>query len=165
VQQLETISKIAPVTSLQPPYSMLRRESENSFSYCEEKHIGIIAYSPLQKGLLTGKFTAEYLKNLDEADHRKRTDSFFKEPLFSLVLEYVDKLKKIANVYRIPLLQLAILWVLRKQQVTAAIMGLRNRKQVDDILSLPQSRQFDSIWDEVDSILNDYYNKVNNIRR
>lgn len=165
MQQLETISKIAPVTSLQPPYSMLRRESENSFSYCEEKHIGIIAYSPLQKGLLTGKFTAEYLKNLDEADHRKRTDSFFKEPLFSLVLEYVDKLKKIANVYRIPLLQLAILWVLRKQQVTAAIMGLRNRKQVDDILSLPQSRQFDSIWDEVDSILNDYYNKVNNIRR
>src|SRR4029079_12399329 len=73
VAQMERISKVAPIASLQPPYSMLRREIEDAqLPFCAKHNIGVVAYSPMQKGLLTGKFSCERADTLDGSDHRSR---------------------------------------------------------------------------------------------
>jgi aryl-alcohol dehydrogenase-like predicted oxidoreductase len=89
VEQLKRITKIHPPASLQPPYSMLHREVEDELlSYCGTNNIGVIVYSPMQRGLLTGKFDAERVANLPEGDHRKASPDF-QEPQFEATLELV----------------------------------------------------------------------------
>jgi aryl-alcohol dehydrogenase-like predicted oxidoreductase len=129
VANLERIGKIHPVASIQPPYSMIRRDVENELlGYCSRNNIGVIVYSPMQKGLLTGKFNKQRLANLPEGDHRKN-DPNFKQPAFDATLETVEKLKSIAKRDNITLPQLAIAWVLRRPEVTAAIVGARKPEQ------------------------------------
>lgn len=131
-EQLEIIGKIHPVASIQPPYSMLRRDvEENLLNYCGEKNIGVIVYSPMQKGLLTGKFDKKRVANLPEGDHRKN-DRQFQEPYFSTTLDLVEKLRPIAQRNKITLAQLAIAWVLRRKEVTAAIVGARRPEQTTE---------------------------------
>jgi len=132
VQQLKRIQPIHPVASLQPPYSMIVRGIEDAIlPFCGENNIGVVAYSPMYKGLLTGKFTRERAENLPETDHRTR-DPHFKEPELTLNLDLVEGLKKIANANGKTVLQLAIAWVLRRPEVTSAIVGARKPEQLDD---------------------------------
>jgi aryl-alcohol dehydrogenase-like predicted oxidoreductase len=130
IEQIKRVQKIHPVASLQPPYSMLRREAEGELlDYCARNDIGVVAYSPMQRGLLTGKFDAKRLANLPLDDHRRRS-SDFQEPQFSATLELVEGLKKIAKRNGRTCAQLAISWVLRRPEVTAAIVGARRPAQI-----------------------------------
>jgi aryl-alcohol dehydrogenase-like predicted oxidoreductase len=132
VEQIERARSIHPVTSLQPPYSMLVRDIETDLlPYCEENGIGVIVYSPLQAGLLTGKFTRERLAQLPPDDWRTR-NRHFQEPAFSRNLAFVEALRPIAERNSRTLAQLAIAWVLRKQAVTAAIVGARRPDQIEE---------------------------------
>jgi len=131
VEHMKRCQAIHPIASLQPPYSMLTRGIEkDSLKYCEENNIGVLAYSPLQKGLLTGKMTLEYIEAMADDDHRKTKDPMFQEPALSEILEHVDKLRAIAGRNNITLTQLAIAWVLRRPELTAAIVGCRSPEQV-----------------------------------
>ena len=132
VEQLERVAKIYPVASLQPPYSMLRRDIEDDLiPYCGRNNIGIVAYSPMQKGLLTGKFSAEHMKTLAADDHR-RNDPNFNGELLEKNLAIVKAIKPIAERNGKTVAQLAIAWVLRKEEVTAAIVGARKQKQIEE---------------------------------
>jgi aryl-alcohol dehydrogenase-like predicted oxidoreductase len=130
VEQIERVQKIHPVASLQPPYSMLHREVEDELlDYCARNDMGVVAYSPMQRGLLTGKFSAERLEALPLDDHRRRSPDF-QEPQFSATLELVEGLRKIAQRNRRTCAQLALSWVLRRSEVTAAIAGARRPDQI-----------------------------------
>ncbi|MHC4169051.1 MAG: aldo/keto reductase [Planctomycetota bacterium] len=130
VDQIRRAQKTHPVASLQPPYSMLHREVEDELlGYCAANDIGVVAYSPMQRGLLTGKFSAERLASLAPDDHRKRHRDF-QEPQFSATLELVECLKPIAERNGRTCAQLAISWVCRRPEVTAAIAGARRPEQI-----------------------------------
>ncbi|MFH1371114.1 MAG: aldo/keto reductase [Planctomycetota bacterium] len=129
-EQLDRICKIAPVTSLQPPYSMIRRNTEKELlPYCAKNNIGVVAYSPMQRGLLTGKFSKKYLTTLAPDDHRLKS-SDYQEPEFSATLALVDKLRPLAERNKRTLAQLAIAFCLRRPEVTAAIVGARKPSQI-----------------------------------
>jgi aryl-alcohol dehydrogenase-like predicted oxidoreductase len=130
VEQIERIHKIHPVASLQPPYSMLHRQVEDELlACCAQNDIGVVAYSPMQRGLLTGKFSPERLASLPLDDHR-RANADFHEPRFTATLELVEQLKPIAERNGKTLAQLSISWVLRRPEVTAAIVGARKPEQI-----------------------------------
>ena len=132
IEQIKRIQKIHPVASLQPPYSMLHREVEDHLlDYCAQNNIGIIVYSPMQRGLLTGKFNAERITNLPIGDHRKINPDF-QQPQFGATLDLVEQLKKIAERSSRTCAQLAISWVLRRNEVTAAIVGARRPDQITE---------------------------------
>ena len=149
VGQIKRIRKIAPVASLQPPYSMLHREVEDELlSYCAENKIGVVAYSPMQRGLLTGKFSKERFDALALDDHR-RTSPDFLEPQFSATLEFVDELRPIAERNGRTLAQLAVSWVLRRPEVTAAIVGARRPEQITETYS---ASDWDLSREDIDKI-------------
>jgi aryl-alcohol dehydrogenase-like predicted oxidoreductase len=130
IEQIERTRKIHPVASLQPPYSMLHRQVEDELlACCAQNDIGVIAYSPMQRGLLTGKFSPERLASLPLDDHR-RANADFHEPRFTATLELVEQLKPIAERNGKTLAQLSISWVLRRPEVTAAIVGARKPEQI-----------------------------------
>jgi len=143
VSQMQRSQPIHPIASLQPPYSMVKRDVEESIlPYCGRNSIGVIVYSPMQKGLLTGKITRERVANFPADDHR-RGDPDFNEPLLNLNLELVDKLTAIAKKHNKTVAQLSIAWVLRRPEVTAAIVGARRPEQVTETVlagdwTLPQ---------------------------
>jgi len=135
LQQLKRVQPIHPVSSLQPPYSMLERSIEKKvLEYCSRNDIGIIVYSPMQKGLLTGKFNRERVQNLPEDDHRRR-DPRFQEPELSANLKLVEGLRSIAEKSGRTVGQLAIAWVLRRPEITAAIVGARRPSQIEETVA------------------------------
>ena len=130
VEQIKRVRKTYKVASLQPPYSMLHREVEDEvLDYCARNNIGVVAYSPMQRGLLTGKFSQERLAGLPLDDHRRRNPDFH-DPQFTATLQLVDQLRPIAERNGKTLAQLAISWVLRRPEVTAAIVGARRPEQI-----------------------------------
>lgn len=130
MEQLKRIQPIHPVTSLQPPYSMLRREVEEEIlPYCRENQIGIVAYSPMQAGLLTGRFSKERVQNLPANDWRK-ANPFFTSPQLEANLSIIEQLRPVAAQMEITLPQLALAWVLRRSEMTAAIAGARRPEQI-----------------------------------
>lgn len=132
LEQLKRIQPIHPVASLQPPYSMLERGVEEELlDYCSANDIGVITYSPMQKGLLTGKVTKKWIQNLPQDDHR-RGEPHFQEPELSANLELVEGLRSIAKKSSMTVAQLAIAWVLRRPEVTAAIVGARRPSQIEE---------------------------------
>lgn len=132
VEQLERIHRIHPVASMQPPYSMLHREAEGGLlEYCAKNDIGVIVYSPMQRGLLTGKFSRRHLATLAEDDHRRKNPDF-QEPRLGATLELVEKLRPLAERNERTLAQLVIAWVLRRPEVTAAIVGARRPEQIKE---------------------------------
>lgn len=132
VAQLQRIAGIHPVASLQPPYSMLHRDIENQIlPYCGENKIGVVVYSPMQKGLLTGKFSKAHMQSLAPDDHR-HIDPDFQGEKFERNLKIVEALRPIAERNGKTLAQLAIAWVLRRDEVTAAIVGARRQKQIEE---------------------------------
>jgi aryl-alcohol dehydrogenase-like predicted oxidoreductase len=133
--QLQRVHAVHPVVSLQPPYSMLAREVEAELlPYCAEQGIGVIAYSPMQKGLLTGKVTPDWVASLPPDDHR-RNDPKFQEPQLSAHLELVESLREIAADCGKTVAQLAIAWVLRRPELTAAIVGARRPEQIEQTIA------------------------------
>lgn len=153
VEQLKRIQPIHPIASLQPPYSMLVRGVEAELlDFCAANHIGVVVYSPMQKGLLTGKFQ-ERARNLAEDDHR-RQDSDFQEPRLTAHLQLVENLRPIAAKNGKSVAHLAIAWVLRRQ-VTSAIVGARHPSQVEEtvagadwVLSAEEIRAIDALLDK-----------------
>jgi aryl-alcohol dehydrogenase-like predicted oxidoreductase len=133
-QHLERVRRIHPVASLQPPYSMLKRDAEAELlGWCASHHVGVICYSPMQNGLLTGRFTRERIASLPADDWRKGSSSF-KEPALTANLQLVEGLSALAARSGHNAGQLAIAWVLRRREVTAAIVGIRKPAQVDELL-------------------------------
>ncbi len=134
VSQMERIREIAPVETLQPPYNMLNRNIEEEIlPYCAERDIGVIVYSPMRSGLLTGKMTRERVQNLPSDDWR-RNSSDFREPRLSRNLELVDLLEEIGAEHGRSPGEVSIAWTLRHPAVTAAIVGGRRPDQVDGII-------------------------------
>jgi len=131
VAQMERAAKIAPITSLQPPYSMLKRDIEQEIlPYCEQHNIGVINYSPMVSGLLTGAMTYERIAKLPEDDWR-RNNARFREPQLSRNLRLADLLREIGTPHGRSPGEVAIAWTLRHPGVTAAIVGARSASQVD----------------------------------
>ncbi|MFZ2322592.1 MAG: aldo/keto reductase [Ignavibacteriaceae bacterium] len=135
VEQLNLAKKIAPTTSLQPPYSLINREVEKEiFPYCLSENIGVIVYSPMGSGLLTGKMTRERILNLPADDWRKKSPDF-NEAKLSKNLLLVEKLKEIGKRYNRTPGEVAIAWTLNHPAVTGAIVGARSAEQVDGVFS------------------------------
>jgi aryl-alcohol dehydrogenase-like predicted oxidoreductase len=144
VAQMKRAQAIAPITSLQPPYSLLRRDIESEIlPFCLEKNIGVINYSPMVSGLLTGKMTAERVKNLPEDDWRKRSSNF-QSPKLERNLELVDLLRAIGQEHGVEPGVVAVAWTLRHPAITAAIVGARRPDQVDGILPAATFRLTDA---------------------
>ncbi len=153
VEQLRRVSTIAKPDSSQPPYSMLTRGIEKSqLPYCRENNLGILAYSPMQKGLLTGKFTKEHLQTLAADDHRL-TDRNFIGAKFERNLAIVDALRPIAERHGKAPAQLAIAWVLRKEEITAAIVGARKESQIKETVLAGDWVLSENDIDEIEMIL------------
>ena len=153
LDQLKRIQNIHPVTSLQPPYSMLRREVENEIlPYCRENNIGVIAYSPMQAGLLTGKFDRQRAAELPNSDWRSR-NPYFTEPQLSINLDTVDKLRKITSKIGITLAQLSLAWVLRRTEMTSAIVGARHPKQIEETAAASDIQLSQEHIDQIEMIL------------
>ena len=132
VEQLKRIQPIHPVASLQPPYNMLERDIEEELlPYCAEHDIGVIAYSPMQSGMLTGKYDRESVEAMPEEDWRKDS-KHFTEPELSANLRLIEGLRPIAERNDKTLPQLAIAWVLERPEVTAAIVGARKPEQIEE---------------------------------
>jgi aryl-alcohol dehydrogenase-like predicted oxidoreductase len=149
--QLKRARAIAPLTSLQPPYSLIRREVEaDVLPYCAEQNIGVIAYSPMGSGMLTGTMTRERVENLPADDWRRRGPQF-QEPLLTRNLKLAEKLKEIAARHGRSAGQAAIAWALRNSVVTGAIVGVRNAEQVEGIIG---AMEFRLSGDEVNEIEN-----------
>src|SRR6202042_2065771 len=123
--QMRRALSVAPITSLQPPYSLLAREAESSIlPFALERRIGVIVYSPMASGLLTGAMTRERIARLPEDDWRKH-DADFIEPTLTAHLELVDRLRAIGDRRGCAPGAVAIAWALRHSGVTGAIVGAR----------------------------------------
>jgi aryl-alcohol dehydrogenase-like predicted oxidoreductase len=131
VAELDRARKIAPITSLQPPYNPIRRDIEHDvLPYCAEHGIGVIVYSPMASGLLTGAMTKERAARLPANDWRSRSDAF-KEPALSRNLALVERLRSVGERHGRSPGEVAIAWTLRNPVVTGAIVGARDPQQVD----------------------------------
>jgi len=134
VEQMQRAQAIAPITSLQPPYSLIRREIERDIlPFCKRENIGVIVYSPMFSGLLTGAMTRERAEHLPDNDWRKR-DPEFNDPKLSKNLALVESLRMIGGWHGRSPGEVAIAWTLRHPAVTGAIVGVRSAKQVEGIL-------------------------------
>ncbi|MEC9092576.1 MAG: aldo/keto reductase, partial [Planctomycetota bacterium] len=131
VPQMSRLNEIHPVASLQPPYNLLNRNIEEEIlPYCGEQQVGVICYSPMGKGLLTGGFSQERAEALDETDHRSR-DPKFSFPQLQINLDFVEQIRPIADDNNRPLAQLSIAWTLRRSELTSAIVGVRKPSQIE----------------------------------
>jgi len=134
VEQLQRVQKIAPVTSNQPPYSLIKRDVENAIlPYCLQQNIGVINYSPMGAGLLTGAMTLERARSLPANDWRSR-NADFTEPRLLRHLQLVEILQAIANRNGRTAGEVAIAWTLNNPAVTGAIVGARSARQIDGII-------------------------------
>ena len=134
VSQMRRAQAIAPVTSNQPPYSMIRRAIEAEIlPFCFEQGIGVISYAPMASGLLTGGMTRERAAALPTDDFRSRNPEF-REPRLSKNIELVERLKKVGARHGRGPGEVAIAWVLKNPAITGAIVGARNAKQVDGVM-------------------------------
>lgn len=132
IEQMKMLKPIQPIAFLEPPYSMLERNvEERLLKYCRKNNMGVVVYSPLQQGLLTGA-----LKSIDDLapDDIRRSNPHFNEPEFSANLKLARELAPIGKMYGRSLAQLAIAWVLRRPEVTSAITGPRVPSEIEDTI-------------------------------
>jgi aryl-alcohol dehydrogenase-like predicted oxidoreductase len=150
---MERALKIAPITSLQPPYSMINRSAEPEIlPFCLEHGIGVINYSPMQSGLLTGAMSAERVARMPDDDFRKKAKNF-QEPLLSRNLELAELLREIGKPHGVEPGVVAIAWTLHNPAVTAAIVGGRSPKQVEGVLPAATFRLSDEEYDRIGEFL------------
>jgi aryl-alcohol dehydrogenase-like predicted oxidoreductase len=150
VQQLRRAQAIAPVTSLQPPYSLVHREIEDEIlPYCRREGIGVIVYSPMASGLLTGAMTRERAAKLPKDDWRKGHPDFT-EPNLSRNLALVERLREIGKRHNCSPGEVAIAWTLHHPAVTGAIVGARNAKQAEGVMRAGDLRLSDEEVNEIE---------------
>ncbi len=130
VEQLEAAEKLGHVDSLQPPFSAIRRENAPELAWCAAHQTGVIVYSPMQSGLLTGTFTRERAKALPKDDWRSRNAEYSGEAL-ERNLKLADALRPVAEKHKTSVATTAIAWTLAWPGVTGAIVGARSPAQVD----------------------------------
>jgi aryl-alcohol dehydrogenase-like predicted oxidoreductase len=148
-EQMKRAAAIAPITSLQPPYSIVSPEIEESqLPYCREHGIGVIVYSPMKSGLLTGKMTRERIASLPDDDFRKRTPNF-NEPLLTRNLGLVELLREIGSAHGRSPGEVAIAWTLRHPAVTAAIVGVRSPEQAEGVVGAADLRLSDGEAEQI----------------
>lgn len=153
VEQMRRVQKIAPITSLQPPYSLIKRDVEKDIlDFCLQNNIGVIVYSPMQSGLLTGRMTPERIAKLPDDDWR-RNDQEFKQPRLSRNLQLVELLTNLGEPHSVSPGVVAIAWTLRHPAVTAAIVGGRRPSQVNEIIDAAEFRLSESELAEIDTFL------------
>jgi aryl-alcohol dehydrogenase-like predicted oxidoreductase len=134
VEELRRCGEIAPVTSLQPPYSLVKRDAEQELlPFCREAEMGVIVYSPMASGLLTGKMTAERIAALPKDDWRKKNPEF-QEPKLAKNLALVERLKQVGEKHQCSAGEVALAWTLLNEAVTGAIVGGRNSTQVTETI-------------------------------
>jgi aryl-alcohol dehydrogenase-like predicted oxidoreductase len=134
VPQIQRAEKIATVTSLQPPYSLIRRQVDKEIlPYCKQQGIGVISYAPMASGLLTGAMTRERAASLPPDDFRSKNPEF-REPRLSKNIELVERLRKVGARHGRNPGEVAIAWVLSNPAVTGAIVGARNAKQAEGVM-------------------------------
>jgi aryl-alcohol dehydrogenase-like predicted oxidoreductase len=154
VAQLERAAALAPVASLQPPYSMLRRGIEQEIlPYCGRQNIGVIAYSPMASGLLSGAMTRERIAAMPQDDWRKTQNQEFQEPRLTRNLRLVERLRGIGSRHGRSPGEVAIAWTLRHPAVTAAIVGARSAVQVDGFIGAAEFRLSPGELEEIDQAL------------
>jgi aryl-alcohol dehydrogenase-like predicted oxidoreductase len=140
VAQMERALKIAPITSLQPPYSMINRTIEQEIlPFCEKHGIGVINYSPMQSGLLTGSMTKQRVAAFPKDDFRRNAKSFL-EPQLDRNLKVAAMLGEIGAKHGVSAGVVAIAWTLSQPAITAAIVGGRSAKQVDGVFPAAEFR-------------------------
>jgi aryl-alcohol dehydrogenase-like predicted oxidoreductase len=153
--QMERAQGIAPVETLQPPYNMINRDIEEEIlPYCREHDIGVIVYSPMRSGLLTGKMSRERVENLPSDDWRRK-NSDFREPRLSRNLELVGLLEEIGSEHGRSPAEVAIAWTLRHPAVTAAIVGGRRPDQVDGIIGAAEFSLSEDELERIESFLDE----------
>ena len=153
IEQMQRAQKIAPITSLQPPYSLIDSAIEHDIlPYCQEQHIGVIVYSPMMSGLLTGKMTPERVASFPADDWRKR-DAEFQEPRLSRNLRLASLLQDIGYPYGRSTGEVAIAWTLRHPAVTGAIVGARRPKQIADLIGAAEFRLSESELAQIEKFL------------
>ncbi len=153
VAQMKRSEKIAPISSLQPPYSLIRPEvQEEILPYCQQKNIGVIVYSPMYSGLLSGKMTADRIQNMPPDDWRQR-DAEFQMPKLKRNLRLVSLLAQIGQRHNVEPGVVAIAWTLRLPSVTGAIVGARRPSQVDGVLPAATFRLSSSELEEIDGFI------------
>lgn len=134
VEELQKLHSIARITSLQPPYSLIRREVETAqLPWCRRENVGVIVYSPMASGLLTGAMTRERIASLPPTDWRSRNEQF-REPKLSGNLRLVERLRIVGARHGRSPGEVAIAWTLHHPAVTGAIVGTRRPHQVDGII-------------------------------
>jgi aryl-alcohol dehydrogenase-like predicted oxidoreductase len=154
VARLERAAALAPVASLQPPYSMLRRGIEKEIlPYCGRHNVGVIAYSPMASGLLSGAMTRERIATMPQEDWRKTQNREFQEPRLTRNLRLVERLRDIGDRHGRSPGEVAIAWTLRHPNVTAAIVGARSAAQVDGFIGAADFRLGPGELEEIDQAL------------
>jgi aryl-alcohol dehydrogenase-like predicted oxidoreductase len=150
VDEMRRAQMIAPITSLQPPYSLVRREVEQEIlPYCQSYGLGAIVYSPMASGLLTGAMTRDRAAMLSNSDWRSR-DIEFKEPALSKNLALVERLRDVGERYGRPPGQVAIAWTLHNPAVTGAIVGARSASQIEGTVGAADLRLTDEEIAEIE---------------
>ncbi len=153
IGQIRRVQAIDPIASLQPPYSMVdRRVEAELLAFCAANHIGVVAYSPMASGLLTGKFTRERIAALPADDWRHRNDHFC-DPELSPNLALIEALRPIAARHGRSVGQLAIAWVLRRPELTSAIVGALRPAQADEIAPASEWTLSEAEIAEIDVLL------------
>jgi aryl-alcohol dehydrogenase-like predicted oxidoreductase len=150
VEQLRQIQQIAPVETLQPPYSLVDRHVEDEIlPFAEREAVGVIVYSPMGSGLLTGGMTRDRIAGLAEDDWRKHSERF-QEPQLSQHLALVERLRTVADRHDTTPGAVAVAWTLRNPAVDGAIVGFRRPVQVDPILAAAGLELTDEDVDEIE---------------
>ena len=153
-EQMAQVATFGPITSLQPPYSMVRPEVEGSvLPYCQAHNVGVISYSPMASGLLTGAMTRERLAALPADDWRKEKNKHYQEPLLTRNLNLVELLKAIGGRHGKSPGEVAIAWVLRHPAVTGAIVGARKPGQLGGLVGAADWRLTPAEVGEIDGFL------------
>jgi aryl-alcohol dehydrogenase-like predicted oxidoreductase len=149
VEQMKRARAIAPVTSLQPPYSLVRRGAESAIlPFCRKEHIGVIIYAPMASGLLTGAMTRERVLGLPADDWRRRSPEF-NEPNLTKNLALVERLRAVGKRHGRSSGEVAIAWTLRNAAVTGAIVGARNAAQAEGVMRAAELRLSEADIDEI----------------
>ena len=153
VSQMKRATEIAPITSLQPPYSMLRPAIEQEIlPFCQANDIGVINYSPMVSGLLTGRMSAERVAAMPADDWRRKAVEF-NEPRLSRNLRLVDLLREIGSAHGVEPGVVAVAWTLHHPAITAAIVGGRSGEQVKGLVPALQFRLTENEFARIGSFL------------
>jgi len=153
VDLLERCNRIRRVDSLQPPLSLINRRARNDvIPWCDDNGTGVIVYSPMHSGLLTGKYTQESIAELEDGDWRKRAADF-KEPRLTRNLDLVARLERIATKLDTTLPVLVVAWAIATDGVTGAIVGARRPEQVDGWLPAGDLRLSDATMAEIEDVI------------